>query len=793
MRSLAVAALAFVPLAVAQYRTPPPEILDVLHARRLPTLSLSPTRTHIVLIDTVVHPTIADLSQPMLRLAGFRIDPLSNGPRLTTYATALTLKRLPDGAEVKVALPANGRFSTPIWSANGQAIAITNATNAGTELWVVEVATGKAKKLNVAVNAAMGPAIDWLPDHRTLLVKTVPASRGDAPRQVAAPLGPTVQESGGKAGPVRTNPDALRNAHDEALFDHYGRAQLMLVDTASGTATPSGEPGMFLNVAPSPDGRHFLVTRLLKPYSYLHDASEFPKQIDVVNAKGVVVYTVAKLPLAERVPIGGVIAGPRQVRWHPGEPGGLVWVQALDGGNPKEKVPHRDQLMYYRPPTRMAPVPLTKTEHRLTTLQFFAKGQRFLVTDYDRDRRWQRTFLLDGSPREGGESKLLFSRNIQNRYQDPGTPMTQATDGTVLESAGQMYLNGAGASPQGDRPFLDRFDLATAKAQRLFESDPGKYESVVGVLDDAGTRLLIRSESATTPPNYFIRGAGGQRVAVTAFPDPAPALRGITKQLVTYKRPDGVPLSFTLYLPPGYKQGTRLPAVVWAYPREFNDPETAGQVSGSTNRFTTIGGMSHLFFLLRGYAILDDTAMPVVGSPETVNNTFIAQIVASAKAAIDKAAEMGVIDPARVGVGGHSYGAFMTANLLAHSDLFRAGIARSGAYNRTLTPFGFQSERRTLWEAPEVYTGMSPFMVAHKINEPILFTHGEADNNQGTFPIQSERMYQAVRGNGGTARLVLLPHESHGYAARESIEHTLFEMVSWFDKYVKGAAAPLSE
>ena len=788
MRSFPVAALTLVPLVLAQYRTPPPEILDVLHARRLPTLSLSPTRTHIVLIDSVAHPSIADLSQPMLRLAGFRIDPLSNGPHLTTYGTTLTLKRLPDGSELKVALPANAKLGTPSWSANGQSIAVTNATPHGTELWVIEVASGKAKKLDVAVNAAMGPAIDWLPDHRTLLVKTVPKNRGAAPRDVAAPTGPIIQESGGKAGPVRTNPDALHNPHDEALFDYYGRAQLMLVDIVTGVATPSGASDMLANVAPSPDGQHFLVTRLVKPYSYLHDANEFPKQIDVVNRQGVVVYTVAKLPLAERVPIGGVIAGARQVRWHPAEPGSLVWVQALDGGNPKEKVPHRDQLMYYRPATRMVPVPLTQTEHRLTALQFFGKGKGFLVTDYDRDRRWQRTFLVnEGAP------KLLFSRNIQDRYKDPGLPVMKAAAGEIQEAAGQMFLNGIGASPQGDRPFLDRFELATAKAQRLFESAPGKYESVVGVLDDSGQRLLIRSESPTSPPNYAIREADGKRVPVTNFPDPAPSLRGITKQLVTYTRPDGVPLSFTLYLPPGYKAGTRLPAVVWAYPREYNDPETAGQVSGSTSRFTTIGGMSHLFFLLRGYAILDDAAMPVVGDPETVNNTYVAQIVASAKAAIDKAAEMGVIDPARVGVGGHSYGAFMTANLLAHSDLFRAGIARSGAYNRTLTPFGFQSERRTIWEAPEVYMGMSPFMVAQKINEPILFTHGEADNNQGTFPIQSERMYQAVRGNGGTARLVLLPHEAHGYAARESIEHTLWEMVTWFDKYVKGAAPVLSE
>ncbi len=762
--------------------------MDVLHARRLPTVSLSPTRTHLVLIDSVVHPSIADLAQPMLRLAGYRIDPASNGPRLTTYATALTVKKLPDGAEMKVALPAGVRLSAPVWSANGQWLAVTNATQNGTELWVIDTATAKAKKLNVAVNAATGPAVDWMPDHRTLLVKTVPANRGAAPREVAAPAGPTVQESGGKSGPVRTNPDALHNAHDEALFDYYGKVQLMLVDTVTGTATPCGAPDMFLNVTPSPDGRMMLVTRLRRPYSYLHDASEFPKQIDVVTTKGAVVYTVAKLPLADRVPIGGVVAGPRQVRWHPGEPGTVIWVQALDGGNPKEKVPHRDQLMMYRPPTRMAPVEVAKTEQRLTMLQFFKTGRRMLVSDYDRDRRWQRTYLVGE-----GEPKLLFSRNVQDRYKDPGTPVTSGVDGTIVEASGSVLLNGLGASPKGDQPFLDRFDLATAKAERLFESAPGKYETVVGALDDAGSRLLIRSESPTEPPNYFLLEKG-QRTAVTKFPDPTPSLRGITKQLVKYQRPDGVPLSFTLYLPPGYQAGTRLPAVVWAYPREFNDPETAGQVSGSTNRFTTIGGMSHLFFLLRGYAVLDDAAMPVVGTPETVNNTFLAQIVASAKAAIDKAAEMGVIDPARVGVGGHSYGAFMTANLLAHSDLFRAGIARSGAYNRTLTPFGFQSERRTLWEAPSVYLGMSPFMAANKINEPILFTHGEADNNQGTFPIQSERMYQAVRGNGGTARLVLLPHESHGYAAKESIEHTLYEMVAWFDKYVKGVSAgPTSE
>ncbi len=430
------------------------------------------------------------------------------------------------------------------------------------------------------------------------------------------------------------------------------------------------------------------------------------------------------------------------------------------------------------------PSELTKTEHRLQAVAFAGNGAIW-VTDYDRTRKWVKTTEL-----AGGKAHQLFARNQQDHYKDPGTAVSKMTAAgqRVIETSGNsVFLHGQGGTAQGDSPFLDRMDTSTLKTERLFQSAPGKYEDFVALLSTDGSRILISSESPTQPRNYFIREKNGQLIAVTNFQDPTPQLRKIKRQLVTYKRPDGVPLSFTLYLPPDYKPGTRLPAVVWAYPREFNDADTAGQVTGSTNRFTSITGMSHLFFLLRGYAILDNAAMPVVGDPETVNNTYIQQIVASAKAAIDKAAEMGVVDPNRVGVGGHSYGAFMTANLLAHSNLFKAGIARSGAYNRTLTPFGFQSERRTIWEAPEIYMGMSPFMSADKIKAPILFTHGEADNNQGTFPIQSERMYQAVRGKGGTARLVMLPHESHGYAAKESIEHVLAEMINWFDKYVKGA------
>jgi dipeptidyl aminopeptidase/acylaminoacyl peptidase len=387
---------------------------------------------------------------------------------------------------------------------------------------------------------------------------------------------------------------------------------------------------------------------------------------------------------------------------------------------------------------------------------------------------------------------MISDLNVRDRYNDIGQPVmkTLPNGKSVVHRIGdEIFLTGAGASREGDRPFLRKMNLQTLKTDEIFRSGADEYESFVAFTNANGTQFITRQEDLTTPPNLFLNDSVA-RVAprpLTNFTDPTPQLRAIKKQRVTYKRADGVELSFTLYLPPGYKEGTRLPTVVWAYPLEFTDASTAGQVTGSTNRFTQIGGMSHLFFLLQGYAILDDTTMPIVGDPLTVNDTFIKQLVDSAKAAIDKGVEMGVVDPERVGVGGHSYGAFMTANLLAHSDLFRAGIARSGAYNRTLTPFGFQSERRTFWEAPELYAKVSPFFVAHKINEPILLIHGEADNNTGTYPIQSERLFAAMQGTGGTARLVMLPLESHGYVARESIEHTLYEQINWFDKYVKNA------
>ena len=739
----------------------------------------------------------------MLRLAGLRIDPRTNGLHLAPASFAITLVRLADGVKIPVSLPANARAGSLRWSDDGKQFAFSNTTERGIELWIGDAASGKTRKIEgVKLNGVLGDPVDWLPDNRTLVVKAVADGRGAAPQEPQVPVGPSVQESLGKAGPVPTFEDMLKSPHDEDLFEYYATAQLIKIDAATSGVARIGQPGLLESVIPSPDGKDLLVTRLHRPFSYLHPAREFPQEVEIWNAGGALIYKAASLPLPARVPLGGVQTGPRQFRWIASEPATLMWVEALDGGNPKEKATYRDRLLAIKAPFKGSPAEFFKTEQRFTGIQF---GNDFaLVEDYDRNTRILRTLEIDPSKPQS-EAKLIWSRNQQDRYKDPGRPVERRFSGgrgpgaffpgsvgggesTLLQSGDSILLIGQGASAQGDRPFLDRFNLATRQSERLFHCGANDYETVEAVLDEGGTRFITRRESPTEPPNFYLHDGNSEK-ALTDFKDPAPQLRRIKKELVTYQRPDGVPLSFTLYLPPDYKPGTRLPAVVWAYPREYNDAATASQVSGSLQRFTTLTGYSELFFLLEGYAVLDDAAMPVIGTPETVNNTYVEQIVADAKAAIDKAAEMGVVDPNRVGVGGHSYGAFMTANLLAHSNLFRAGIAESGAYNRTLTPFGFQSERRSFWEAPDVYLKMSPFLLADKIKVPVLMIHGEADDNSGTFPIQSERMYEAIRGNGGTVRLVFLPAEAHGYRAKETIEHVLWEKSRWFDKYVKNAGA----
>lgn len=782
------------------YLTPPKVIVDILDAPPTPGVMLTPDRRAVALLARRSLPTVAELAEPIHRLAGARINPKTNGRQQRGGGiTGITLKSIADGTEKKISVPPNANISGVSFSPDGKRLSFNNTKDNGIELWVADVASGQSKLISGTdrLNGTMGDPCDWLKDNVTLLCQLVPTGRGAAPAAPAVPTGPNIQENYGKAAPAPTVQDLLKTEHDEALFDYYFTSQLAAIDSATGRKTLIGRPGILSDATASPSGEYILVTRIKRPFSRLVPMGGFPNEVEIWNRRGEVSKKIADVPSSEGIPMNGTQTGPRGIRWRPDAPATITWVETLDNGNLKNNVPHRDKLVALAAPFSAAPSEVAKTEWRFGGLSYTETGL-MLLSESDRATRRIRTWILE----PGAAPRKLWERRQQDSYGNPGNPITKRDGsgggrgggfggfggGLILQRGNSIYLTGQGSSPEGDRPFLDRLDLKTLKTERLFRCADKTYETVVGLLDDDAKTILTEAETPTDAPNYFVRDlSANSKRAITQFKDPAPQFAGVEKQFVTYERKDGVKLSGTLYLPPGYKKGERVPMVMWAYPREFTDADTASQVSGSPYRFTRVSGISHLFLLTQGYAIFDNPTMPIVGAGETANDHYIDQLVASAEAAVNKVVEMGVADRDRIGVGGHSYGAFMTANLLAHSDLFRAGIARSGAYNRTLTPFGFQAERRTFWEVPDVYAKMSPFWYANKVNEPILLIHGEADDNSGTFPIQSERFYMALKGHGATVRYVTLPYEAHGYTGRESVMHTLAEMINWADKYVKNA------
>lgn len=783
------------------YQLPPQDVVDIIDAAPEPSVSFSPDAKWMLYIERDAMPDIADVSRRMLKLAGSRIDPVANSRFATSYYRGLRIgTRSIENAQASfdraVVIPVgdNAKISQVIWSHDSSWIAFSKVVESGQQLWVVPVDDPtKLKMLTDRLSTTMG-GFSWMPDAKHLYCQLVPEDRGDEPVDDSTPTGPNIQESSNNKSPTRTYQDLLSNAYDEKLFEHFATNQLTVLGV-DGSVKKVGTPAIFSSVDISPNGESFLVTTIQKPFSYLMTYRSFPRKIQCWDLRGNVQHTIADLPMDENIPIEGVRLGPRNVDWMSGRPASLVWAEALDGGDPNQEAEFRDQLFQLDTPFDSEPAKLMKIQHRSYGVSYMEDPTIIMTMEYDRDRRWIRSLMHD-LKKPGESPKVLVDRSIRDRYGDPGRISTvpDETGHSIARQDGNfVYRVGTGASPKGNLPFIDRQDITTLKTERLWRCEEGVYEGVTKIVESSKDKkpvIITNSESKTSPPNYFQRNLNDDSIAaLTAFKDPTPQIRGIKKELVKYKRSDGVDLSATLYLPADYKEGTRLPLIVWAYPREFNDAKTAGQISGSPSQFTRMRSITHLTLLTQGYAIMDAATMPVIGDPETMNDTFIEQIVGAAKAAIDKAAEMGVADPNRVGVGGHSYGAFMTANLMAHCDLFNAGIARSGAYNRTLTPFGFQSERRPFWEAKDVYFNISPFMHADKINEPLLLIHGEDDNNSGTFPVQSKRMYQAVKGNGGTVRLVMLPFESHGYRARQSVLHTQAEMIAWFDKYVKNASS----
>jgi dipeptidyl aminopeptidase/acylaminoacyl peptidase len=797
MRNTFFAVVAFVVASTALnaqapatgYLLPPKVIVDMLDAPPPPTAEVSPARDVIALLERSSMPTIAELSQPFHRLAGVRINPRTNAPHRGQRYRNLTLKVIADGSERKVTLPPAAVITWIGFSADGKRFAFTNMRDNGVELWIGDSATGQAKSITPAqLNAVFGEPCTWIGEGTSLLCSFINANRGPAPQLPSAPTGPNVQENRGVVAPAPTVQDMLTSAHDEALFEYYATSQLASVDAVSGQRSPVGKPAIYTDFSASPDGQYSLVTRIKRPFSWVVPFQRFPTTAEVWDRRGATVKVLAELPMADDVPRNGVLTGPRSWRWHPAQPATIAYAEALDGGNPKNKVEYRDKVMTLAAPFT-TPTELTKTAFRFQSIAWTSAGAIWL-TESNRDTRTVRTWVMDAP---GTAPRKLFERSSEDSYSNPGTPLRAARNSgaeVVFQNGDNVFMTGVGSSPQGDRPFLDRFNLKTGAKERLFQTEGDSYEPVIALLSDDGSRFVTRYETRTSAPQMTMRGReAGSRRMMTTYSDPAPALQGVKSEMVTYKRSDGVQMRATIHTPPGWtKDKGPLPALLWAYPQEFTDPAMASQVTGSQFRFTTPGWATlHMLFLTQGYAIIDDPKMPIVGPGETANDTYIEQLVSSAQAAVDKAVEMGIVDRDRVIAGGHSYGAFMTANLLAHSDIFRAGIARSGAYNRTLTPFGFQNEERTFWQAPQLYSKMSPFNYADKINEPILLIHGEADDNAGTYPIQSERFYRALKGHGATVRYVTLPFEAHGYTARESVLHTVAEMLNWANEWAKNA------
>ena len=784
-----------------KWQAPPEDILKVLHAPQLPWVWTAPTGEYLLLADPVLYPPLSELAAPMHKLAGIRVNPANNGRHGVHGGTSPRLVRIDDGATTPLELPMNAEIYDVEWTVDGQRFALTVIYPDRIELWIGSV-DGKMNRIeDMALNPLMGNAVAWLPDQKRLLVRHIP-HRGQAPEPPVIPVGPEIFEGmGASARSTYEARNLLETAHDDALFDYYTSSELAIIDPATGKVNVVGEPAPYITAEFSPDGKYLLIERLVGPWSHEVAYWRFASEIAVWNDKGELVASIASLPVADEVPVHGVPLGPRSASWRPTAPHTLYWVEALDGGNPVAKVSHRDRLMCLDEPFTAEPKEVFRAEHRIQPWMnaWGAEGGILMLTQRERIRRWRYVWLLDV---DEGTSRLWFDLDEDDRYGDPGYPLLRPLSNgrwVLRQKEDEVYFRGSGATDQGDRPFLDLRHLETGESKRLFRCDPERYEYFVAFAGDED-HFVMSSESTVDVPNYYlatfgkeIEAAEGEatraltRIPITRFEDPTPTLREVEKRIVRYEREDGVPLSFQLLLPPGYEKGTPLPTVLYAYPLEYSGATTAGQVRGSAQRFMRLYGASHLYFLLRGYTVLDQTAMPMIGDPETTYDTFVPQLVADAEAAVAKAVEMGVTDPERIGVIGHSHGGLMVANLLAHTDLFRAGIARSGSYNKTNQPFGFQSERRSLFEARDAYIQVSPTFFADQVNEPVLIIHGNDDSNPGTLTFQSEVFYEAVRGSRGTARLVLLPFEDHGYRARESVEHVLWEQLRWFDKYVKGA------
>ena len=780
------------------WQTPPEPIASMLEAERLPAVGFSPNSEWVVECVQAELPPLYELSAPKVAIAGFQVNPRVWEPAKAGYFISLAIRRRDEPTARLVKLPEHPRIRNLSWSKDSRYLSFTLTStdieddrNNGVSLWVLEMETGKARALTGPVlNSTFGSPNRWLPDN-TLICK-VRVDENSPPQAPLLPAGPIIEESLGRVAPARTYTNLLQNPHDEDLLAYYLSSKIVQI-SLDGQQTEILAADLYKTIAPSPDGKWLKVTITHRPFSYQVPISRFPVRVEIFDIAGRHAYAVADLPLAEEISINfdSVRNGIRSTGWRADKPATLYMVEALDGGDADKESEYRDCVSMLKAPFTGEKTTLWKTKLRFNTI-LWGDGETALGYEAMYSTRSVRMWRI--APDYLARSpQLLEDRNFQDAYSHPGDPVS--TPGAygwrtlLLSKSGDVYLDGRGASAAGVRPFLDRFNLETKEKERIWQSSADIFSRVGEVLDSDASQLIISKESKTEPENYYLYcRAEKTEQPLSHFVDPLPWYRHVHKEIVRYNRADGLELSGTLYLPPGHNLETDgpLPTLLWVYPEEHKSRDTASQITRSENTFSRPSRTSVMFMLTQGYALLSGPGMPIVGVGETEpNDTYLEQLLESAEAAVDYLVMRGVSDRDEIAIGGHSYGAFTTANLLAHSNLFCAGIACSGAYNRSLTPFGFQGEQRNFWEATETYMEMSPFISAQKINQPLLLIHGAADDNLGTYPIQSDRMYEAMKGLGGIVRYVSLPYEEHGYRSREAVNHVLWEMVRWLDTYVK--------